>query len=153
MLLGIVGLTMAEVISRYVLHDPLILADEFGGYAMLAISFLGLAYCGAEQSHIRITFLVEKLRPPRADALRVATLALALAFVGVAAWVSWRFLGDSFARDMRSNSLLRVPLKWPQMAMPAGFSLFALLLATRLAQAVQDLRAGRAVERVGGESI
>lgn len=144
---------MAEVVSRYVLRDPLILADEFGGYALFAITFLGLAYCGAEESHIRITFLVERLRRPRADGLRVATLALALVFVSVAAWVSWRFLGDSIARDMRSNSLLRVPLKWPQLAMPVGFSLFALLLASRLANAVQDRRAGRAVERFGGESV
>jgi TRAP-type C4-dicarboxylate transport system permease small subunit len=143
---------MAEVVSRYVLHDPLILADEFGGYALVAITFLGLAYCARENSHIRITFLVERLRPAHAGAIRVATLALALAFVAVAAWVSWRFLSDSFARDMRSNSLLRVPLKWPQMAMPVGFSLFALLLAARLAQAVGDFRAGREVERFGGEA-
>jgi TRAP-type C4-dicarboxylate transport system permease small subunit len=151
-LLAIVALTMAEVISRYVLQDPLILADEFGGYALVAITFLGLAYCTREEGHIRITFLVERLPTRGANPVRMATLALGLVFVVVAAWVSWSFLGDSFTRDMRSNSMLRVPLKWPQMAMPVGFSLFALALLARLADAVRDLRAGRVVERFGGEA-
>lgn len=141
---------MVEVVSRYVLNNPLILADEFGGYALVAVSFLGLAYCALERSHIRITFLVDVLPPRSADWIRLVTLALGVAFVAVAAWVSWKFLGDSFTRNMRSNSLLMVPLKWPQMAMPVGFTLFALVLLAQLVKAVQDLRAGRRVEQSGG---
>lgn len=144
---------MAEVVSRYVLRAPLILADEFGGYALVAITFLGLAYCAREGAHIRITFLVERLGPRGAGRIRLATLALGLAFVAVAAWVSWQFLGDSFARNMRSNSMLMTPLKWPQMAIPIGFTLFALILLAQFAKAVQDLRAGSAVDRFGGEGL
>lgn len=143
---------MAEVVSRYVLRNPLILADEFGGYALVAITFLGLAYCARDGSHIRITFLVERLRVPSANRVRVATLALGVVFIGIAAWVSWRFLGDSFSRDMRSNSMLRVPLKWPQLAMPVGFTLFALVLFAQLVKAVQSLRAGRAADKSGGDA-
>ncbi len=36
-LLGIMGLTLIEVVTRYVLHRPLILADEFGGYSLVII--------------------------------------------------------------------------------------------------------------------
>jgi TRAP-type C4-dicarboxylate transport system permease small subunit len=39
---------------------------------------------------------------------------------------------------MRSNSLLMVPLKWPQLAMPVGFSLFALVLVAQLARALRS---------------
>jgi TRAP-type C4-dicarboxylate transport system permease small subunit len=138
---------MAEVVSRYVLQDPLILADEFGGYALVAISFLGLAYCAQERGHIRITFAVERMSRLGAGRTRVVTLALALAMVAVAAWVSWQFLGDSFARNMRSNSLLSVPLKWPQMAMPVGFTLFAVVLLGQLVEAIANLRAGRPADQ------
>jgi len=117
---------MAEVVSRYVLMNPLILSDELGGYALVAITFLGLAFCAREGGHIRIRFIVDALRPLSTGRIRVATLACALLFVAVAAGVSWQFLGDSFTRNMRSNSMLMVPLKWPQMAMPIGFTLFAL---------------------------
>ena len=150
-LLAIIALTMAEVVSRYVLRNPLILSDELGGYALVAISCLGLAYCGMEGGHIRITFIVERLDPRTAGWIRLMTLALGLVFVAVAAWVSWKFLGDSFTRDMRSNSMLRTPLKWPQMALPVGFTLFALVILAQLARAIQDFRAGRAADHFGAE--
>jgi len=145
-LLAIMTLSMVEVVSRYVLQNPLILSDELGGYAMVAVSFLGLAYCARDRSHIRITFVVERLEPALSGWIRLATLLLGLAFVCVIAWVCWDFIGDSFKRDMRSNSLLRTPLKWPQMAMPIGFTLFALVLLGQLVQAVQNLRHGRNVD-------
>ncbi len=116
-------------------------------------TFLGLAYCAAQRSHIRITFIVERLEPVAAGWIRAATLALALSFIAVAAWVSWTFLGDSFTRGMRSNSMLRTPLIWPQMALPIGFTLFALVLLGQLARAIQDLRAGRPADKFSAEEF
>ena len=139
-LIAIIALTMAEVVSRYVLRNPLILSDEFGGYALVAISCLGLAYCAQDGSHIRITFVVDLLGAAAAARIRALTLALGLLFVSIAAWVCWDFLADSFARNMRSNSLLMVPLKWPQLAMPVGFSLYALVLLAQLARALRGER-------------
>ena len=142
---------MAEVVSRYVLRNPLILSDELGGYALVAISFLGLAYCGMEKGHIRITFIVERLTPRTAGWIRVVTLALGLVFLAVAAWVSWQFLADSFTRNMRSNSMLMTPLKWPQMALPIGFTLFAVVALAQLLAAIADVRAGRPADKFGAE--
>jgi TRAP-type C4-dicarboxylate transport system permease small subunit len=147
-LLGIIVLTMAEVVSRYVLNRPLILSDEFGGYALVAISCLGLAYCAQAGGHIRITFLAERLGRAIGP-VRIAMLALGLVFLSVFAWVCWQFLADSFARNMRSNSLLMVPLKWPQLAIPVGFTLYAVVLLAQLVRAWRELRAGRSVERFG----
>lgn len=75
-LIGIIALTMVEVFTRYILRQPLILCDEFGGYSLFAITFLGLAYCAREKGHIRITFLVERIRPATAGRIRIASLAL-----------------------------------------------------------------------------
>jgi TRAP-type C4-dicarboxylate transport system permease small subunit len=150
-LLAIIVLTMAEVVSRYVLRNPLILSDELGGYALVAISCLGFAYCGMEKGHIRITFIVERLDARTAGWIRLVTLALGVVFIAVAAWVSWQFLADSFTRNMRSNSMLMTALKWPQMALPIGFTLFALVMLAQLARAIADLRAGRPAEQFGVE--
>src|SRR4030042_2294719 len=80
-LISIVALTMAEVVTRYVLNQPLILCDEFGGYSLFAITFLGVAYCAREKGHIRITFLVERISPKTATRLRIFPLFLALLFI------------------------------------------------------------------------
>jgi TRAP-type C4-dicarboxylate transport system permease small subunit len=151
-LIAIIALTMAEVVSRYVLRNPLILSDEFGGYALVAISCLGLAYCAQDRAHIRITFLAERFGRA-AGPVRAAMLALGLVFVSITAWVCWQFLADSFARNMRSNSLLMVPLKWPQLAMPVGFTVYALVLLAQLVHAVRELRGGRSVERFGAGEL
>jgi TRAP-type C4-dicarboxylate transport system permease small subunit len=152
-LLAIIVLTMVEVVSRYVLKNPLILSDELGGYAMVAVSFLGLAFCAQEKGHIRITFIVERLDSKTTGHIRIASLLLGLAFISVAAWVSWSFLADSFTRNMRSNSMLMTPLKWPQMAIPVGFTLFSLILLGQLVKAFQRLRARQAVDEFGVEEF
>ncbi|MGE0875940.1 MAG: TRAP transporter small permease [Burkholderiales bacterium] len=152
-LLAIMSLSMVEVISRYVLQNPLILSDEMGGYAMVAVGFLGLAFCARDRSHIRISFVVERCPTLVASWARLATLLLGLVFVCVVAWVCWDFIGDSFRRDMRSNSLLRTPLVWPQMAISIGFTLYALVLLGQFLEALLDLRNGRAVDRFGSKDF
>ena len=152
-LLAIIVLTMVEVVSRYVLQNPLILSDELGGYAMVVVSFLGLAFCAQENGHIRISFIVERLDRRVTGYIRIASLVLGLAFIAVAAWVSWKFLGDSFTRNMRSNSMLMTPLKWPQMAIPVGFTLFVLVLLGQLVKAFRRLREGRTVDEFGAEEF
>ena len=148
-LLGIIGLTMVEVVTRYVLNHPLILCDEFGGYSLFAISFLGLAYCAREKSHIRISFLVERISPKTATRLRIFTLFLGILFIGATAKVSWDFIIGSFVRNMRSNSWLMTPLKWPQMVMPIGFTLFTVVLILQFVKAVRALKTGSKAEENG----
>src|SRR5436190_20033724 len=106
-----------------------------------------------QKGRIRITFIVERFDPRTAGWSRLVTLAVGFVFVAVAAWVSWKFLGDSFTRNMRSNSMLMTPLKWPQMAIPIGFTLFALVVAGQLVKAMQDLRAGGPADEFSTEAF
>jgi TRAP-type C4-dicarboxylate transport system permease small subunit len=144
---------MVEVVTRYIFRRPLILCDEFGGYSLFAITFLGLAYCAKEKGHIRITFIVERMRPEVASRIRVATLAVALLYIGIASKISWDFLIGSFQRNIRSNSWLMTPLKWPQMVLPIGMTLFSLVLVMEIAKTVKRIRAGLKVEEAAGEEF
>ncbi len=152
-LLGIIGLTMAEVVTRYVLRQPFILCDEFGGYSLFAITFLGLAYCGKEKGHIRITFLVERISPRVAGRIRVVTLSLALLYVAIGSVVSWEFIADSFQREIKSNSWLMVPLKWPQMVLPIGFTLYTLVLIMQIMVTIRNIQKRVEVKETGGEEF
>ncbi|MBI5967625.1 MAG: TRAP transporter small permease [Deltaproteobacteria bacterium] len=152
-LVGIITLTMAEVVTRYILRQPLILCDEFGGYSLFAITFLGLAYCAKEKGHIRITFLVERLPSRLASWLRFFTLSLALVYIGVGSKISWDFLINSFNRNIKSNSWLMVPLKWPQMVLPIGMTLFSLILVGEIAKTIKAIKAGVKVEETRGEEF
>jgi TRAP-type C4-dicarboxylate transport system permease small subunit len=152
-LLGIIGLTMAEVVTRYVLRQPFILCDEFGGYSLFAITFLGLAYCGKEKGHIRITFLVERISPRVAGRIRIVTLSLALLYVAIGSVVSWEFIADSFQREIKSNSWLMVPLKWPQMFLPVGFTLYTLVLIMQILVTIRNIQKRVEVKETGGKEF
>ncbi len=152
-LLGIIALTQIEVITRYILRQPLILCDEFGGYSLLAITFLGLAYCAKEKGHIRITFLVERMSAKASGWIRVLTLILALIYIGIASKVSWDFWILSIKRGMKSKSWLMTPLYWPQMALPVGCTLFFLVLLVQLVRTIRDVKAGARVEEASGEEF
>jgi len=149
--LGIMSLTMVEVISRYILHHPLILCDEFGAYSLVAISFLGLAYCWRERGHIRITFVVSRIPARVSNWLRVVTLTVALVYVSVASKVSYDFIVDAFRRNIKSNSWLMTPLKWPEMVIPIGFTLLALILIIQIFIAIRNIRTGVSTEAIAEE--
>ena len=147
-LLGIMGLTLIEVVTRYVLHRPLILADEFGGYSLVIISCLGLAYCWQERGHIRITFIVSRMPARVSNWLRVVTLTAALVYVVVVSKVSYDFIVDSYRRGIKSSSWLMFPFWWPQMAIPIGFTLLALMLVIEVAKAIRNIRTGVSTEAI-----
>jgi len=152
-LLGIIALTQIEVITRYVLRQPLILCDELGGYSLFAITFLGLAYCAKEKGHIRITFLVERMSEKTSGWVRILTLTLALLYIGIASKVSWEFLILSFKRGIKSNSWLMTPLAWPQMVLPVGCTLFFLVIIVQLVRTIRNVKAGVRVEEGSGEEF
>ena len=149
--LGIMGLTMVEVVTRYVLHHPLILCDEFGAYSLVAISFLGLAYCWKERGHIRITFVVSRMPARVSNWLRVVTLTAALIYVSVASKVSYDFIVDAFRRNFRSSSWLMTPLKWPEMVIPIGFTILALVILAFIVKGIKDIRSGLNLEETNAE--
>lgn len=146
LILGVMGLTMIEVVSRYILRRPIMLADEFGGYSFAAIAFLGLAYTMKEGRHIRIQFVVNRLPVKISNWLRVFTLSAALVYTMIASYVSYNFIIDAFNRNIRAASHLMTPLAWPQLVLPIGFTLLAIVLLSEVAKAIRNLRSGVSTE-------
>ena len=110
-------LVLVEVVTRYIMHHPLMLADEFSAYMFVAISFLGMAYTQREKAHVRITALISRL-PERAQSwLRVVTLLLCVIFAAVLVYASYKYLGMSFKMHWRSETHLRIPLQGVQMTL------------------------------------
>ena len=151
LVIGIMCLTMIEVISRYVLRHPLMLADEFGGYSFAAIAAVGLAYTMKEGRHIRIQFVVNRLPVKVSNWLRVITLTVAFVYAAIASKVSYSFIIDAFDRHIRSASHLMTPLAWPQMVLPLGFTLLCLVLFAEIVQAIRNIRSGMSTEAIAKE--
>jgi TRAP-type C4-dicarboxylate transport system permease small subunit len=142
----IVLLVLVEVISRYVFNRPLMVADEFGSYLLVAVSYLAAAYCWKEKGHVRITVLVSRLPPRVSSWLRLITMLLALIVAIGLSQSAYSYLRTSFRLGMASGSWLNFPLQGPHMTLMIGFTFLSLLLVVQVTRAINKFRGGEKLE-------
>jgi TRAP-type C4-dicarboxylate transport system permease small subunit len=118
-LIGTLAMVVAGIAGR-LLSFNVPGTDAYAGYCMAAAGFLALAHTLKRGEHIRVTLLLEHLRPKPQRALElwalgVATLLSALfAYYSVRlAWQSWDFNDVSTGNDA-------TPLWIPQLTMALG---------------------------------
>lgn len=141
----LMALILVEVFTRYVLPSaPLAVADEMGGYALVAVTYLGLGYTWKEGGHVRVEFLVNALPQGAQKYLRLITLVLATILSAVMIVASYQLINLTILFGNRSGSWLRVPLQWPQMSLVVGS---ILLFLQQLAELVKTVGALCTAER------
>jgi len=123
LVLILVIMVMAETISRYFFNSPLMIADEFGAYFLVAIVILGAGDTWSVKGHINIDTFRKMLPDNIQRWIKVFTLLLALIFTPVLIYTSYQLVLFSGKIGMRSESWLRTPLVWPQLFLLLGFSL------------------------------
>jgi TRAP-type C4-dicarboxylate transport system permease small subunit len=139
-------LVVTDVFMRYVMRQPLMIADEFSAYLLVALSFLGFAYTWREGGHVRVEAVVKYL-PPRLSAwVRFIGLILTFSFMIEMDRAAYRMIVYALDMNMRSSTWLMFPLVWPQLTILVGFILLTLMLAADIVQAGIKLRAGKSAE-------
>lgn len=136
-------LVLVDVTSRYVLRNPLSIAEEFGGYLLVAITCMGLAFAWKHESHVRVEFLVNKLPPQIRQWLRLFTVVLAFTFTVFMVLACYELVSFSFMFGTRSGSWLRTPIAWPQIPMLIGAFLIFLQLIAEIVKIIGRIHAGR----------
>ena len=117
-------------------------ADDLASYALVATSFLALAYTLKAGGHIRVALLLRRLPPRPRRLAELGALALGTAitlyfawFALELTWLSWRF-GDM------SQGVLPIPLWLPQSVMALGLVVFAVALIDELVLVLKGGLAG-----------
>lgn len=134
-------LVMVDVTSRYVMQDPLAISDEYGGFCLVAITCIGLAYAWKTRSHVRVEFIIKKLPLGSRRWLRLFTLILATAFTGFMVYGAYEMVSFSFMFKTRSTSWLRTPIAWPQMTIVIGAVLMFLQSIVEIIKQIEKLSA------------
>ncbi|TET90768.1 MAG: TRAP transporter small permease [Desulfobacteraceae bacterium] len=146
LLMVLMFMILVEVLTRYILQSPLSIAEEYGGYILVAITFLGLGYTWKERGHVRVEWVINVLSPKARSWLRLITLIMATAFALIMIKASYDLVSYSYLFGTRSGSWLRTPLIWPQTVLIIGAVLLFIQLIAELIRAVGNLKkAGREV--------
>jgi TRAP-type C4-dicarboxylate transport system permease small subunit len=127
---------LAEVLTRYILRSPLSIADEMGGYLLVAITFMGLAYTWKEKGHVRVSLLISRLPDKFGRQLRFIMLILATVFTLPLIKACYDLISDSLLFESRSGSWLRTPLAYPQTILLIGASMLFLQLVAEIIKAI-----------------
>jgi C4-dicarboxylate transporter DctQ subunit len=107
-----------DVVLRSAGH-PTIWAFEMTTYALIAGTFLANAHALRDGSHFRVTFLITTF-PKLAPHLERLSLIATLLFGAVLAVSGFDFVQEAFTNNLRSPTLLHVPLYLPRLAIPLG---------------------------------
>jgi len=134
-------LVMVDVISRYVTQNPLAISDEYGGFCLVAITCIGLAYAWKTRSHVRVEFIINKLSARTRNWLRLFTILLAFVFTGFMVYGTYKLVSISLMFGTRSTSWLRTPVAWPQMSIVIGAILMFFQLIAEIFKQIAKLSA------------
>lgn len=89
LLLALFCTTIAAVVLRTVLGLPASWSEELGQYGFIFLVFIGAAAAVADDSHIAITSLADRLGPRGRLACKLLQCILPLPFLIVFAWGAW----------------------------------------------------------------
>ena len=124
-------LTTADVAGRYFFNSPITGVFDLTHFAVLIMTFLGLAYCGFRRGHVSIELLFDRFsRPVRRVLNRAINLVGAILFTVIA----WRSLVQSV--DVRefgeASQLVEIPFFPLYWLLAFGALLFAAVMALRV---------------------
>ena len=132
----ILFLILTDVTLRGTIGKSILVAEELGGYLIVAITFLGLSYTLRMGRHVRVQMITQRLSLRVRYILHLITTMLSIGVIGVGVWQTYVLTWNSYQDEVISLGILHTPQYIPQLVMIVGMFLFGLqaiaeLLKTR----------------------
>lgn len=101
----IVLITFANVVVRYLTDESFAFTEEISVFLMVVLAFVGAAAAFAKNTHIRVTYFVDRLAPATARRVELAVLAAASALFAAIAWFGVRLVLDDYTYGTTSPGI------------------------------------------------
>jgi tripartite ATP-independent transporter DctM subunit len=136
LVLADIGVLFAGVVSRYVLHAPLLWSDELASILFLWLAMLGSVVALRRGEHMRMTALVSKAASQRRALLEAVATVACGAFLAMVAWPAWEYAADEQAI---TTPALEISNLWRAAALPVGLGLMGVFTLLRLFRQAGEL--------------
>jgi tripartite ATP-independent transporter DctM subunit len=134
------------IISRYVLHAPIVWSDELAGILFLWLAMLGSVVAFQRAEHMRMTAIVGMIRPEARLFLDVFATAASLAFLLLVIHPAYEFAADEV---FVTTPALGIVNTWRAAALPVGIGLMLVVATLRLVATANVKHLVAAVAAVG----
>ncbi|KQT54529.1 hypothetical protein ASG43_02750 [Aureimonas sp. Leaf454] len=135
LLVGIIGLLLAGVVSRYVFSLPIIWIDEVSSISFLWLAMLGSAMAIDRGEHLRLTLFFNLLPERLRGFVGTFGLFLVAAFLGAMLMPAYEYASEE---GYVTSAALNIPLSYRASALPIGV---LLMLVMALVTAFRGARA------------
>ncbi|MGK9169252.1 TRAP transporter large permease subunit [Inquilinus limosus] len=129
LVLAEVGVLLAGVVCRYLLHEPLIWSDELASILFLWLAMLGSVVALRRGEHMRMTAVIGFLAPRPRAFLDVVAIAAGLGFLVLVIEPAYEFAADEV---WVTTPALEITNSWRAAALPVGMGLMILVGLVRL---------------------
>ena len=130
------GHILLEIILRAIWSTSTFVMDEFVGYEVAAMTFLGLGAALDDKVLLRVNILLLPLKGRVRAFVEILNATIALTVFGFVTFYLIRQLIRSYERGTTSISILEVPLWIPQGLVAFGLLVFCIQLTGLIAQAL-----------------
>jgi len=126
------GTVSLELISREVFGHSFIWSEELSRYLLIFLTYFGAASAAREGLHIRVEFILNRLKRQIRTVIELITYIICSCFCGVMVLLGFRLARDSYNLGMMSaDSTLAIPIWIFQAVVPIGFFLMGIRLIIR----------------------
>ncbi len=136
-----VALNFANIIGRYIFFSPIASAEEVMLFLFVGTVFLGNSVVGFQGKQIRMDVLLHLMPPAARRAFDVFADLLGIVVSVVLIVIGWPVIVMLAEFDQRSQAA-DIPLVIPQVLIPIGLGLNAILVAARLFDEFRNWRHG-----------
>jgi TRAP-type C4-dicarboxylate transport system permease small subunit len=143
-ILGELGLIFAivsityDVIMRYVFVAPTSWVLEVNVFGLVMMSTIPAADVLRTNGHIRVTFLLERMRPALRARVELLGPLAGLFFSGIMTWKGGLIAWQAWVSNDRMSTSLGTPMVIPYLILPIGFGLFFLQSAVKLSMMLEE---------------
>ncbi len=124
-----IGVLASGVVSRYVLHTPLIWVDEFASLLFVWLIMLGSAIAFRRGSHMRMTAIVDLAGEKWRGVFELVATVAALTWLALMAYPAYEFASEEVLVSMPA---LDISNAWGAAALPVGIGIILLISIVRL---------------------
>jgi TRAP-type transport system small permease protein len=121
-----------DILTRSLFNFSFEISDELGGYMLVAITFISLPVCQANDSFHHVAFVQARLSPRSRAISHVIFDLLSLAFCALLLWQLIRFEISSWRFDDHAPTYLATPLWIPRLLMAVGAAALCLSMLRTL---------------------
>ncbi len=132
-------ITFANVLVRYFSDESFAFTEEFSVFLMVVLTFVGASAAFGKNTHIRMSFVVERMPPRLAHYIEIAVMAAAAALFAIIVWYGTRLVLDDWNFDTTSPGI-----GIPQWLYTIWLPLLAAVITLRIIGRIVRLARGKA---------